>query len=639
MAKKLAPPPGREGEGRKLENSIEEQRHQARLRAEKKRALRMSEKKQTAVETLAQAITEMTTMAQEASSTITELESTFAELSASAMQTSQATDESAAVTTQTTTAVEAARTDAQVSLEAMEALQRYITTTAEGIKALIGGINASASSNREASRRLETLNKQTVNMEQSVDGVMRLSDQINLFAINAAIEASRAGEHGTGFSVVADEVRKLAILTEQTAGQISQAVKLVRDGVSGVNKELSQLLEQSEKDAGKAGQITANLTTSLEDMEAVRQIAEEIRDLFAAHASEMARIEENSEIIATGAGQASAAVQQGNASLQQQMKGIEAITSSATDLDLQVERLGEKQYKQQAAEELATSAEELSAVIEESNAAIQEIIATIDEIAATAGQQAKAAQDNADLTETATKTAGGIAEKTRVGLDTFLNQQKQLHTIESESTVMIEGISVMAAAQVESARKIGALHEGLSKLERTVARLTTANIITHLLAVNGRIESAKAGEHGTGFASVAEDIRELVEQSADQIADISEYIRLIQDTLTQIAADIEMAGLKIGQEAENAKESSARLVRMGKDTAGVVSRFNTIMDTAAESQTAVETLGTAVESISQAAVQAAGACQQAASAASEQGRAMGELASTAEEIAAQADEL
>ena len=516
MAKKLAPPPDKADEGRKLEKSIEEQRQQARLRAEKKRAQRLSEKKQTAVEVLAQAVVEMSTMAQEASSTINELESTFAELSATAEQTSQATDETVAVITQSTAAVEAAKTDTQANLEATETLQSYITTTTDGIAGLISGINESVSNNQETMKRLGTLEKQSLDIEHAVDGIMRISDQINLFALNAAIEASRAGEHGAGFSVVADEVRKLAEMTEQTAGEITETVRLVREGVDTVKTELNQILEQSESDEDKAGQIAGNLTTSQKTMEAVHKGSEEISDLLAGHASEMAKIQENSEIIATGANQNSAAVQQGNAALQQQMKGLEAITQSAADLELQVERLGEKKYTEQDSEELATSAEELSAVIEESNAAVQQIISTIDEIAASTGQQGKSAQDNADLTQMAAKTAGNIMEKARVCLDTILNQQTQLRTIQSESTVMIDGISGVAAGQLETARKISSLNEDLSKLERTVAKLSTGNIITHLLAISGRIESAKAGEHGTGFASVTEDIRVLVEQSSDQ---------------------------------------------------------------------------------------------------------------------------
>jgi len=153
------------------------------------------------------------------------------------------------------------------------------------------------------------------------------------------------------------------------------------------------------------------------------------------------------------------------------------------------------------------------------------------------------------------------------------------------------------------------------------------------------VESARAGEHGTGFASVSADIRGLVEQSADQISEISEMIRNILETTGSIAGQVEMAGIRVRQEVENAKESTARLVQVENDMAEVTKGVNDIQEGSATALGATEDLKQMIESIAQGAEEASAACQQASATAQQQAQAMRSLATTAEEIAAQADEL
>lgn len=105
----------------------------------------------------------------------------------------------------------------------------------------------------------------------------------------------------------------------------------------------------------------------------------------------------------------------------------------------------------------------------------------------------------------------------------------------------------------------------MSKLERIVGKLQTINILTNLIAVTGRIESAKAGEHGSGFATVSANIRELVEQSAEQLSDIGERIRLIQEMIVTVAGNVQQAGIKVNQEVESAKETISRLAQVEDD--------------------------------------------------------------------------
>ena len=204
---------------------------------------------------------------------------------------------------------------------------------------------------------------------------------------------------------------------------------------------------------------------------------------------------------------------------------------------------------------------------------------------------------------------------------------------------MIEGISNMATALVTSSKKIITLSADLSGLERNVGKMNNVNLLTQLLSVSGRIEAAKAGEHGAGFATVSEDIRQLVEQSADQIAGVSDGTRSIQETLKTIAGDVELIGASVRQETENAKNTTSRLVQMESDIVDMVKGVTGIQQTAEYSHKALEEVKISIDSIGQAAEQASTACEEASAAVAQQAQAMAELASAAEEIAAMADSL
>ena len=146
---------------------------------------------------------------------------------------------------------------AQTSAEYMKQDFTMLDTMIDTLQNIVRSINHVSSDEQTISTQMHDLAEQTAQIKSILEMIKEIAEQTNLLALNAAIEAARAGEHGRGFAVVADEVRKLAERTQKSLLEIDATISIVIQSVSNASDNIKNNSEKVMQLNQEATRITA----------------------------------------------------------------------------------------------------------------------------------------------------------------------------------------------------------------------------------------------------------------------------------------------------------------------------------------------------------------------------------------------
>ncbi len=409
--------------------------------------------------------------------------------------------------------------------------------------------------------------------------------------IDQTLEYASKDEYG----ILADSIRSMLDYQKEMAA--------VAISISGGN--LTENI-QPKSDLDKLGHAFKAMIESLQ--KAIRHVAESANTLTVA-----------SEKLAISADQAGLATSQIATTVQQVAKGITMETESVTRTATSVEQMS------QTITAVARGTQEQTVSVANATAITNQINQTIQQVAGNA--------------QAVTRVSAGAADAARSGAGTVEGTIKDMQLIKSKVSTSAERVAEM-----------GTLSDQINVILETIEDIANQ---TNLLALNAAIEAARAGEHGKGFAVVADEVRKLAERAGKATKEIGGLIKNIQHTVSEavIAMDeggqeVE-SGVKMANEAGKALEdilkAAEEVYRQAEEADDGVEKMksasNKLVSSVDEVSVVVEGNVAAMEVMTTGMSDMARAIENIAAVSEENSAAIEEVSASAEEMSAQVEEV
>lgn len=316
---------------------------------------------------VAKGASEQSTALQQTSEGIEQLSKAIQQISKGSQTQAQSVERNVEIVNQVSTAVTQVTNNAQVAAEGSQKAGEAARKGSDMAQQTVQGMEKIKDTMGVASGTVQNLGEQSNEIGKIVATIDDIAAQTNLLALNAAIEAARAGEQGRGFAVVADEVRKLAERSSAATKEIADLISNIQKGVEEAVKAMAD--GNNEVDSGY--KLATDAGESLEDiLRTVQEVSTEVERISAASeelnalSTEMVQVTDD---VSSVVEENTAATEEMAASADQVTKSVESVAGVAEE-------------NSASTEEVSASAEEMSAQVEEVVASAQSLAAMSEEL-------------------------------------------------------------------------------------------------------------------------------------------------------------------------------------------------------------------------------------------------------------------